>query len=357
MDYLTPLNERLFISIGIISILEIILHNAVNKPLNIIFAGTPDFAAQHLAALINSAHNIVAVYCPPDKPAGRGKKLTACATKLLAILHNIPVQQPENFKAQETQATLASYQADVMVVVAYGLLLPTVILETPRLGCINVHGSILPKWRGAAPIQRALEAGDPQTGVTIMQMDKGLDTGDIILTDTCDITAIDTSASLYNKLAEIGPKALIETLRLMASSKYKRQPQDNAQATHAAKLDKADAELNWQQPASVLDRKIRAYIPWPVAQFTFNENNKAHPIRVWQASVVALEHKQTPGTIISCDKQGIVVATTAHALRLEILQLPGKKALAVADILNGKAAWFAKGQSINGLIQPQQELT
>jgi methionyl-tRNA formyltransferase len=337
--------------------LETPLPNAVTTPLNIIFAGTPDFAAQHLAALINSEHNIVAVYCPPDKPAGRGKKLTACATKLLALAHDIPVQQPVNFKAEQTQLTLANYQADVMVVVAYGLLLPTVILQTPRLGCINVHGSILPKWRGAAPIQRALEAGDSQTGVTIMQMDKGLDTGDMILTATCDINLKDTSASLYDKLAELGPKALLDTLALMALGKYQRQAQNNLQATHAAKLDKADAELDWQQPASILDRKIRAYIPWPVAQFTFDDNSQQHRIRVWQASVIKLEHQHLPGTIISCDKQGIVVATTANALRLEILQLPGKKALAVADILNGKADWFTQGQSINRLVQPQQELT
>ena len=337
--------------------MEIPLSNDLTQPLNIIFAGTPDFAAQHLAALLQSQHNVVAVYCPPDKPAGRGKKLTACATKLLALENNIPVQQPENFKSLESQLTLTSYQADVMVVVAYGLLLPTVILETPRLGCINVHGSILPKWRGAAPIRRALEAGDPQTGVTIMQMDKGLDTGDMILTATCDITSTDTSASLYSKLAALGPTALLETLTLMASGEYKRQPQDNTQATHAAKLDKADAEINWQQPAAVLDRTIRAYIPWPVAQFTFHENDNEHRIRVLQASVITLDHKQTPGTIISCDKQGIVVATTTNALRLETLQLPGKKALAVADILNGKALWFAKGQLINGSTSPQQGLT
>ena len=337
--------------------MEIPLSNDLTQPLNIIFAGTPDFAAQHLAALLQSQHNVVAVYCPPDKPAGRGKKLTACATKLLALENNIPVQQPENFKSLESQLTLTSYQADVMVVVAYGLLLPTVILETPRLGCINVHGSILPKWRGAAPIQRALEAGDPQTGVTIMQMDKGLDTGDMILTATCDITSTDTSASLYSKLAALGPTALLETLTLMASGEYKRQPQDNTQATHAAKLDKTDAEINWQQPAAVLDRTIRAYIPWPVAQFTFHENDNEHRIRVLQASVITLDHKQTPGTIISCDKQGIVVATTTNALRLETLQLPGKKALAVADILNGKALWFAKGKLINGSTSPQQGLT
>ena len=337
--------------------METPLSNDLTQPLNIIFAGTPDFAAQHLAALIQSQHNVVAVYCPPDKPAGRGKKLTACATKLLALENDIPVQQPENFKSLESQLNLTAYQADVMVVVAYGLLLPTVILETPRLGCINVHGSILPKWRGAAPIQRALEAGDAITGVTIMQMDKGLDTGDMILTATCDITSNDTSASLYTKLAALGPTALLETLTLMASGEYKREPQDNTLATHAAKLDKADAELNWQQPALVLDRKIRAYIPWPVAQFTFNENGTEHRIRVLQASVVALEHKQIPGTIISVDKQGIVVATHNNALRLETLQLPGKKALAVADIINGKAEWFTKGQSINGPTPPQQELT
>jgi methionyl-tRNA formyltransferase len=335
--------------------LEIPLPNVVTKPLKIIFAGTPDFAAQHLAALLQSEHDVVAVYCPPDKPAGRGKKLSACATKLLALENHISVEQPENFKAEIDQVKLADYQADVMVVVAYGLLLPTVILETPRLGCINVHGSILPKWRGAAPIQRSLEAGDTKTGVTIMQMDKGLDTGDMILTATCDITLKDTSASLYEKLAELGPKALLGTLALMATGEYQRQPQDNALATHAAKLDKAEAELNWQQSAEVLDRKIRAYIPWPVAQFTFNENNKQHRIRIWQASVIELDHKQIPGTIISHDKAGIVVATANHALRLEMLQLPGKKALAVADILNGKADWFAEGQSINGLTSPQQE--
>jgi len=329
------------------------LSNAVTKPLNIIFAGTPDFAAQHLAALLQSDHNVVAVYCPPDKPAGRGKKLTACATKLLALAHDIPVEQPENFKAQETHTALASYQADVMVVVAYGLLLPTVILETPRLGCINVHGSILPKWRGAAPIQRSLEAGDAQTGVTIMQMDKGLDTGDMILTSICDITQEDTSASLYDKLAKLGPLALIDTLALMAKGSYTRQPQDDNLATHAAKLDKADAELNWQSPAKALDRKIRAYIPWPVTQFTFNDGSKLHRIRVWQASALDIKHEQSVGNIISADKQGIVVATLDGALRLEVIQLPGKKAMAVADLLNGKADWFAPGGSINGLETTQ----
>jgi len=323
----------------------------LSKPLNIIFAGTPDFAAQHLSALINSEHNIVAVYCPPDKPAGRGKKLTACATKLLALEYNLPVEQPVNFKEANDQQHLALYKADVMVVVAYGLLLPEVILHAPRLGCINVHGSLLPKWRGAAPIQRSLEAGDEKTGVTIMQMDKGLDTGAMILTAECAIENTDTSASLYEKLAQLGPKALIDTLALMASNEHKASSQNNDLATYAHKLDKTDAELDWQLTATELDRKIRSYIPWPVAQFTYAQSNdKQHRIRVWQASAQKIETTEAAGTIISADKNGIVVATGTGAICLEVLQLPNKKALPVQDILNGRADWFKTGASINGLV-------
>lgn len=321
----------------------------MSKPLNIIFAGTPDFAAKHLAALIESEHNVVAVYCPPDKPAGRGKKLTACATKQLALEHNLTVEQPINFKSEADQETLASYQADVMIVVAYGLLLPEVILNTPRLGCINVHGSLLPKWRGAAPIQRSLEAGDAKTGVTIMQMDKGLDTGAMLLKASCDITDQDTSATLYDKLAELGPVALIDTLALMATDSHQAEPQDDTLANYAAKLDKAEAELDWSLPATVLDRKIRAYIPWPVAQFTFiDEKQKDHRIRVWQATPRAEAHGKTPGTILAASKKGIEVATADGVLVLTSLQIPGKKPLAVADILNARGHWFTPGQMING---------
>tara|TARA_B100000809_G_scaffold207196_1_gene209467 strand:- start:274 stop:1257 length:984 start_codon:yes stop_codon:yes gene_type:complete len=324
------------------------------NPLNIIFAGTPDFAAQHLAALINAKHNIVAVYCPPDKPAGRGKRLTACATKILALEHNIIVEQPLNFKSEEDQLQLAQYNADIMVVVAYGLLLPEVILSAPRLGCINVHGSILPLWRGAAPIQRSLEAGDKKTGVTIMQMDKGLDTGDMILKAECEIKNTDTSASLYEKLANIGPTALVDTLALMAQPNYQANDhniaQDNELATYAKKLDKAEAELNWQLSACELHRKIRAYIPWPVSQFTFTESEeKQHRLRVWQACVQGYQGNAVPGTIIKVDKEGIDVATTEGCLRLEVIQLPGKKALAVKDILNGRSDWFVVGSPINKL--------
>jgi len=322
----------------------------LSQPLNILFAGTPDFAAQHLQALINSKNNIVAVYCPPDKPAGRGKKLTACATKTLALQHNLTVEQPTNFKEQADQQILADYNADVMVVVAYGLLLPQIILDAPRLGCINVHGSLLPKWRGAAPIQRSLEAGDLETGITIMQMDKGLDTGDMILKAHCKVTEKDTSASLYEKLAELGPIALLDTLSQMAVGQYRREPQKNELSSYAQKLDKAEAELSWQQDATILHRKIRAYNPWPVAQFTYheNENDKEHRIRIWQARVIEVNDNQQPGTIISADKQGIVVATGKNALRIEVLQIPGKKALPAADILNARASWFVIGQSING---------
>ena len=328
----------------------------MSKPLNIIFAGTPDFAAQHLASLINSEHNIVAVYCPPDKPAGRGKKLTACATKLLALKHNLIVEQPVNFKKASDQQQLDQYNADVMVVVAYGLLLPEVILNAPRLGCINLHGSLLPKWRGAAPIQRSLEAGDEKTGVTIMQMDKGLDTGDMILTAECVIENTDTSASLYEKLAQLGPTALIDTLALMEKNEHTASCQNNDLATYAHKLDKTEAELDWHLSASELDRKIRAFIPWPVAQFTFTELNsntpeksKQHRIRVWQASAKKVESTKAVGTIISADKNGIVVATGSDAICLEVLQLPNKKALPVQDILNGRADWFKVGENINGL--------
>ncbi len=321
----------------------------MSKPLNIIFAGTPDFAAQHLQALIDSEHKVAAVYCPPDKPAGRGKKLTACATKQLALSHDIPVEQPVNFKAEADQVHLASYEADVMVVVAYGLLLPKVILDAPKYGCINVHGSLLPKWRGAAPIQRSLEAGDPETGVTIMQMDIGLDTGDMILKSSCDITDQDTSASLYEKLAALGPKALLETLDMMSTGEYPKEAQPEALVSYAAKLDKQEADIDWTLAADVIDRKIRAYIPWPVAQFNYiDEQEKSHKIRVWQAQAVDHDSTAEPGTVLSADKTGIVVKAGLQAVKLLSLQLPGKKAMSAADVLNGRANWFVVGQKITG---------
>lgn len=322
----------------------------MSKPLDIIFAGTPHFAAEHLQALINSEHNVKAVYCPQDKPAGRGKKLTACAVKQLAVEHNIPVEQPLNFKNEVDQLALASYQADVMVVVAYGLLLPQVILDTPKLGCVNVHGSLLPRWRGAAPIQRSLEMGDSETGVTIMQMDKGLDTGAMLLKASCPITNIDTSATLYEKLALLGPNALLQTMSQMALGTHIAEPQDNNLANYAEKLSKDEAELNWSLSADILDRKVRAYQPWPFAQITFNDNGKEHRIKVWQAQPLVEKSNKPVGTIIHVDKTGITVATGEGCLKLTSLQLPGKKALAVADILNGRADWFVVGNLITGQV-------
>ena len=222
------------------------------KPLNIIFAGTPDFAARHLQALINSHHNVIAAYTQPDRPAGRGKKLTASPVKELALAHNIPVYQPGSLRKEPAQQQLAALNADIMVVVAYGLILPKVVLDTPRLGCINVHGSILPRWRGAAPIQRALWAGDKKTGVTIMQMDVGLDTGDMLLKTYLSIEDDDTSASLYEKLAQQGPNALLQALEALANGTLAAEKQDEALANYAEKLSKEEARLDWTKSATQL---------------------------------------------------------------------------------------------------------
>ncbi|MEL7387156.1 MAG: methionyl-tRNA formyltransferase, partial [Pseudomonadota bacterium] len=309
----------------------------MTQPLRIVFAGTPDFAARHLQALIDSEHQVVGVYSQPDRPAGRGKKLKASEVKTLALEHDLPVYQPESFKSEEAQQELASLNADVMVVVAYGLLLPKVVLDTPRLGCVNVHGSILPRWRGAAPIQRALWAGDAETGVTIMQMDEGLDTGDMLHIATCPITTEDTSASLYTKLAELGPPALIETLNSMAAGTAVAEPQDDNLANYAKKLSKEEADIDWQMDAAQLERNIRAFNPWPVCFTQMQENT----VKIWQADVV--EQSGEAGTVLHADKQGIVIACGENALRITQLQPQGKKPMSAQDFLNGRAEWVAAG--------------
>ncbi|WP_299082050.1 methionyl-tRNA formyltransferase [uncultured Paraglaciecola sp.] len=314
----------------------------MNKPLKIIFAGTPEFAALHLQALINSEHEIIAVYSQPDRPAGRGKKLQASEVKKLAVEHDIPVFQPQTLKTPEAQQTLAELGADIMVVVAYGLILPCAILNTPKLGCLNVHGSLLPKWRGAAPIQRSIWAGDKVAGVTVMQMDEGLDTGAMLLKHSIAITKQDTSASLYQKLAKIGPKALLETLSKL--EELPPQVQDNTLASYAKKLSKDEAKIDWQLPAEQLERNIRAFNPWPVAFFTLNEAN----IKVHASAVVKSENpsKLAAGYILKANKEGILVATGVESLLLTKIQLPGKKPMAVSDVLNGKADWFTVGTSL-----------
>ena len=243
------------------------------KSLNIIFAGTPDFAAQHLQAILNSQHNVIAVYTQPDKPAGRGKKLQASPVKQLAEQNNIRVYQPKSLRKEEAQSELKALNADVMVVVAYGLILPKAVLDAPRLGCLNVHGSILPRWRGAAPIQRSIWAGDVQTGVTIMQMDEGLDTGDMLHKVYCDILPTETSTSLYNKLAELAPSALIDVLDNLENSKFIAEKQDGSQSNYAEKLSKEEAQLDWSLPAMQLERNIRAFNPWPIAYFSTEDKD------------------------------------------------------------------------------------
>lgn len=317
------------------------------KPLNIIFAGTPDFAARHLQALINSHHNVIAVYTQPDRPAGRGKKLTASPVKELALAHNIPVYQPGSLRKEPAQQQLAALNADIMVVVAYGLILPKVVLDTPRLGCINVHGSILPRWRGAAPIQRALWAGDKKTGVTIMQMDVGLDTGDMLLKTYLSIEDDDTSASLYEKLAQQGPDALLQALEGLANGTLAAEKQDEALANYAEKLSKEEARLDWTKSATQLWQEVRAFNPWPVSYFEHQGNT----IKVWQTQVSTTSSNAAPGTIISASKKGIEVATGDGVITLLSMQLPGKKPLSVADILNARGEWFTPNTRLNNEAQ------
>ncbi|KAB0287638.1 MULTISPECIES: methionyl-tRNA formyltransferase [Vibrio] len=314
----------------------------MSQSLRIVFAGTPDFAARHLAALLSSEHEVIAVYTQPDRPAGRGKKLTASPVKNIALENDIPVYQPENFKSDEAKQELADLNADIMVVVAYGLLLPQAVLDTPRLGCINVHGSILPRWRGAAPIQRSIWAGDAETGVTIMQMDIGLDTGDMLKIATLPIEATDTSASMYEKLAGLGPDALVDCLADIAAGTAVAEKQDDELANYAKKLSKEEARINWSDDAAHIERCVRAFNPWPMSHFEAAENS----IKVWQSRVAEQTSDKPAGTILQADKTGIYVATGQGVLVLEQLQVPGKKAMSVQDILNSRASWFEVGTQL-----------
>lgn len=311
----------------------------MSDSLRIIFAGTPDFAARHLDALLSSAHQIVGVFTQPDRPAGRGKKLMPGPVKVLAQQHAIPVFQPVSLRPAENQQLIADLEADVMVVVAYGLILPKAVLDMPRLGCINVHGSLLPRWRGAAPIQRSLWAGDKETGVTIMQMDAGLDTGDMLYKLACPITAQDTSASLYDKLAQLGPQGLLATLDQLSEGSAQPEVQNESLVTYAEKLSKEEAKLDWSLSAAQLERCIRAFNPWPVSYFLMDEQ----PVKVWQASVIEAATANKPGTIIEANKNGIQVATAEGILNLETLQPAGKKAMSAQDLLNSRREWFEPG--------------
>lgn len=307
------------------------------SPLRLIFAGTPDFAALHLKALIDSEHQLLAVYTQPDRPAGRGRELQASPVKLAAESAGIPVYQPASLKNTDVQATLAGLQADLMVVVAYGLILPQPVLEATTYGCVNVHASLLPRWRGAAPIQRAIEAGDTTTGITIMQMDAGLDTGAMLATASCPVGR-HTSATLHAELATLGPPLLLETLDHLAEYRSRAQVQDDSAACYAHKIDKREGLVDWHCSAEVIERRIRAFDPFPGC-YSFLGSTR---VKLWQASAMrGPTDALTPGSIVTATDAGIVVACGRGLLSITQLQLPGGKRLDAREVLRGHNIQFA----------------
>ncbi|GMG86030.1 methionyl-tRNA formyltransferase [Biformimicrobium ophioploci] len=311
----------------------------MSQSLKIIFAGTPDFAAVQLRALLGSGHQVCAVYTQPDRPAGRGKKLQASPVKQVAVDAGIPVLQPASLRDETAQAELQALDADIMVVVAYGLILPQAVLDMPRYGCINVHASLLPRWRGAAPIQRAIEAGDPESGVAIMQMEAGLDTGPVLVESRCSISGRETGGSLHDKLAELGAPALLQALDEIAGGRASARPQDDSLANYAAKISKEEARIDWYRDATSLERLIRAFNPFPVCWTTLNGER----LRVFSAQLEQGCHNEVPGTLLNADEEGLLVACGRGALRLKTLQLPGKRTLPVAELLRGHAQLFQPG--------------
>jgi methionyl-tRNA formyltransferase len=317
-------------------------------PLNIVFAGTPDFAAHHLQALIDSEHTVVGVYTQPDRPAKRGKILQASPVKQKALEHQLSVFQPPNFKQLPDLEVLKSLNADVMVVVAYGLLLPQEVLETPKLGCINVHASLLPRWRGAAPIERAVESGDKESGVTIMQMDIGLDTGDMLVVETCAINDNETGGSLHNKLLGLGCPALLEALHQLEHGLATPVSQDDSAKTYAHKFSKADAAIDWQKTGTELERHIRAFSPFPMAHCGFHNNGQVERLRIWASSVKTDINSGQPGEVLQFNKQGLEVRCGQDSsLLITQLQLPGKKPMLIKDLINGRPDLFTPGQQLS----------
>ncbi|GFM80345.1 methionyl-tRNA formyltransferase [Pseudomonas cichorii] len=309
----------------------------MTEPLRIVFAGTPEFTAEHLKALLDSPHQIIAVYTQPDRPAGRGQKLMPSPVKQLALQHGLQVLQPPTLRDATAQQELAALKPDLMVVVAYGLILPQVVLDIPRLGCINSHASLLPRWRGAAPIQRAVQAGDAESGVTVMRMEAGLDTGPMLLKVVTPITAEDTGGTLHDRLAELGPPAVLQAVAGLADGSLIGEVQDDSLATYAHKLNKDEARIDWSRPADELERLIRAFNPWPICHSTLNEE----ALKVLAASLA--EGQGAPGTILGASKDGLIVACGQGALRLTRLQLPGGKPLNFTDLFNSRREKFATG--------------
>lgn len=314
----------------------------MSQSLRIIFAGTPDFSVAPLQTLIDSDHEVVAVYTQPDRPAGRGRKLTASPVKQLALENNIDVYQPLTLRDEEAQAQLKALNADLMIVVAYGLILPKVVLDTPKMGCLNIHASLLPRWRGAAPIQRAIESGDAQSGVTIMQMDIGLDTGDMLYKLATDIAENDNAQTLHDRLSIMGCEALSTTVNGLIEGSISAEVQDESLVTYAEKMNKEEALINWQEPADKIVRKVQAFNPWPVA-FTEYEGK---PLRIWQARLATtdeaanLNTASQAGEVLSLTKQGLMVATGTLPICIEQCQPAGKKAMSAYD--------FAQARQLKG---------
>lgn len=298
--------------------------------MRIIFAGTPVFAAKALLSLLSAEYQIVLVLTQPDRPAGRGMKTQVSDVKKVAQAHDIPLLQPLTLKAETVHTQLKIFDADVMVVAAYGLILPKEVLNIPRYGCLNIHASLLPRWRGAAPIQRAILAGDQETGITIMQMDEGLDTGDMLLQRDIPIDAVDTAQTLHDKLADLGAQSIVEALGLMQLNKLSATPQDETLASYAAKIQKKEAEIDWRMDADQIDRSIRAFNPYPGA-YTYFQGGL---LKIWQAKAVK-NNSGKAGEIVITGSEGVVVACGRGALILEVVQKPGGKKMPIAEFLAG----------------------
>ena len=302
----------------------------MSEKLKIIFAGTPEFYVSPLRALIESENYVIDVYTQPDRPAGRGRTLTPSPVKQAAAEANIPVFQPDNFREEADLETLEGLQADVMIVVAYGLILPRRVLDAPRFGCLNIHASLLPRWRGAAPIQRAIQAGDVQTGVTIMQMEAGLDTGPMLYKAMIDIGEHETGGQLHDRLAPLGAEALMATLALLQNGELEPEVQNDEAANYAHKLTKSEAEIDWSISASNIERMIRAFNPWPVAYTKLGDKT----LRVWEALLPDRQVEAVAGSVVETSNEGIDVATGEGLLRITRLQPQGKRAMSAKDFLN-----------------------
>ena len=310
--------------------------------MRLVFAGTPDFAATALKSLIDANHTIVGVYSQPDRPAGRGRKLQPSPVKQVALDHEIPVFQPETLKTPEAQKQLADLKPDVMIVAAYGLILPKAVLDIPTHGCLNIHASLLPRWRGAAPIQRAIAAGDTETGITIMQMDEGLDTGAMLLKSLTAIDDSDTGGSLHDRLAELGGKAIIKALELLRKGELTGEPQNDELACYASKLSKTEGHIDWTRDAKAIERLVRAFNPWPGTYADLGDQR----IRIHEARALVATSDDLPGTVVQRDREGIDIACGNGTLRITRLQLPGSRAQSVNDLINGGKELLMPGQEL-----------